>query len=672
MSTLPTCYSVTKRIWARALPLILVFFLSGFYSLAQDYSQTFGKIGWAESELTEYERDKEAEAVVLFDIGKSYFIHAAQGYEIVFERTTRIKVLDESGIKWAEVEIPYYQEGNIYERVYDIQAISYNYTDEGSLEKTPLNVSNTYDEKISEFWKVKKFAVPNVKEGTILEYRYKISSPYKFNLRDWRFQWRIPVVHSEYEVSMIPFYKYAWLLQGANRFDSHISYVDRASTRHVGSVEFNDLVHEYVMKNVPAFANEKFISSINDYIIKLDFQLAEVISTDGTSRPIMTTWEELIEDLDKNSDFGRYIKRSGRTASKLVDIDAQLKKTERERFNFAMDYMKRNFNWSNTYGKYATKSPKDFVNDKYGNSGDMNLFAIGFLQELGIEAQPVIISTRNHGKVKEQYPYLSFFNYVIIKAQVAGETVLSDATEILSLHDQIPTRCINGKGLIIQENKVEWISLEEEDPSEVKTNIHIAWQNEEATEAQIKWSATDYDALYYRNYYTDRQDNLKEKLQSEAYALIDTSIVVANQTDVEQPWELRYKIVDKPMRVKEKVYLAPFFDQVMSDNPLKQKKRTYPVDIVYPQKRSFTTIIDIPEGYRADFIPEDLTMDNSLFSMQYEAKVEADKIRVIFNYHLKKAIYSPNNYARIKYYFSAIADKGNEKIVLTRASAEGS
>lgn len=671
MKTHPTCYSVNSRPLTRRFPLLVVALLLGFISKAQDYSQTFGNIGWPERELTEYAPDKDAEAVVLFDIGRSYFVHTAGSYEIIYERTTRIKVLEESGIKWAEVEIPFYQHGDIYERVYDIQAVSYNY-EEGRLNKTPLDVSNTYNEKVNESWNVKKFAVPNVRKGTILEYRYKISSPYKFNLRDWQFQWRIPVVHSQYEVSMIPFYKYAWLLQGATKFDSHISYVDRTSTRHFGSIEFNDLVNEYVMENVPAFKSEEFISSISDYIIKLDFQLSEVLGTDGSSRPVMTTWEDLIKELSRDKNFGRYVSRSGRQASKVVDIDAQLKKSERERYNFALDYVKRNYNWRNTYGKYATKSPKDFVEDKLGNSADINLFTIGLLQELGIEAYPILISTRGHGKIREQYPYLSFFNYVVVMAKVEGQTLLCDATEVLSLHDQLPVRCINGKGLIIQDDKVEWIALEENQPSEVKTDIHIVWQGEAATKARIVTSATDYDALYYRKYYTDRQDKLKEKLASEAYTLIDSTIAVNNQTEVEKPWELHYAFINQPMQVKEKFFLAPFFDQVMSDNPLKQQERTYPVDLVYPQKRSFTTIIEIPEGYRPDFIPEDLTMDNSLFAMEYKARVKDKQIQVTLNYHLKKSIYQPNNYARMKYYFSAIADKGNEKIVLTKAPAQGS
>ncbi len=70
--------------------------------------------------------DKDAEAVVLFNIGKSRFEQTENFFDIVFERTTRIKILSEAGMKWAEVKIPYAKEENTYEQVYDIEAVSYN------------------------------------------------------------------------------------------------------------------------------------------------------------------------------------------------------------------------------------------------------------------------------------------------------------------------------------------------------------------------------------------------------------------------------------------------------------------------------------------------------------------------------------------------------------------
>src|SRR3972149_4079874 len=172
-----------------------------FTVFPQNYKLEFGQITNEEIQMEYYPKDKDVGAVVICDLGKSYFVgNADGGYNVVFEKRSKIKIFNKAGLPWAEVEIPFYREGNIYEIIYDLEAITWNF-DNGILSKALLDVKNTYDEKLNEYWMVKKFALPNVKEGSVIEYRYKLETPYKFNFRDWEFQLGIPVMYSEYIVS---------------------------------------------------------------------------------------------------------------------------------------------------------------------------------------------------------------------------------------------------------------------------------------------------------------------------------------------------------------------------------------------------------------------------------------------------------------------------------------
>lgn len=652
------------------IQLAIIFcLLIQFRVQGQNYLKEFGKIAKDEIELKEYVLDKDAEAVVLFDIAKSYFDRTESSFDVVFERTTRVKILSEAGIKWAEVEIPFYQEGGIYEKVYDIEAYSYNY-ENALINKTPFNVANTFDEKINNYWNVKKFAIPNVKEGTIIEYKYKINSQYKFNLRDWDFQWRIPIVYSEYEVKMIPFYEYSWLLQGANKFDSQTSYVSQGISRQFGSITFQDMVHKYIMKDIPAFNNEEFITSINDYIIKLDFQLSKIKYPNGATVDIITTWEDMNKELLKHKDFGKYIQKSEKLATKLFNTDSLKLKNNKEKFNLIMEYVKENFNWDKNNGKYASKTPSKLVEEKYGNCADINLFTIGLLNASGIVAKPVLISTRENGKIKYDYPYTHFFNYVIITANVDGENILTDATEILGLNNRIPSRCINDKGLIIQKDKIDWIGLECNFPSQIATDLKIEISNEAIINSSISKNATEYEASYFRNNYTDNIETIKKRLETTEYLIIDTTIVVQNQINKEKPYILTYDQTSKPEFVNEKIYLSPFLNETISDNPLKQKERTYPIDMTYPKQRIFNSTILIPEGYKVDYIPSEQKINNQLFELTYLARSEDNQIIISFDYYFKKSVYSATDYSKIKFYFNEIVKRGNEKIVLARITDE--
>lgn len=633
---------------------------------AQNFSKEYGKIAKDEIELKYYGKDKEAEAVVLFDIGKSYFVNSPVSFDVVFERSTRIKIFTESGIGWAEIAIPFYQEGEIFEKVFEIEAMAYNIENGVVISRTPLDLSNTYVETINKFWKVKKFAIPNVKAGSIIEYRYKINSQYIFNFRDWEFQWKIPVIYSEYEVNMIPFYEYRWLLQGAKKFDYQTSYVSTGLPRYHGSLKFQDMVHKYIMKDVPAFKSEEFITSINDYIIKIDFQLAKVIHANGTSNEVMTSWNKLIDDLLKHSDMGKYIKNAQKIAPKLIPSETLTSKSETEKFNIVLNYVKGNYNWNGINGKYATKSIKKFVEEKHGNCADINLFTIGLLNAFGIESHPVIISTRNNGKVKSSYPFISSFNYVVVLAKVDGVSILTDATEILNLNTRIPKRCINDKGLLIEKGKVEWVGLECLFTSEIITAIEMESIKPDFIDSKSTITATEYDALNFRYFYAEKIDKIKADLNSKGYEFIDSTIKVQNQHNIEEPYILTYLQRISTERINEKIYISPFLNEPISDNPLKQRERSYPVDMTYPQKRVFKSTFMIPDGYKADFLPEPLRVNNQLFELNYFIEVVENRVTVSFDYFFKYSVYPSTDYSKLKYYFDEIVRKGNEKIVLAR------
>jgi len=88
--------------------------------------------------------------------------------------------------------------------------------------------------------------------------------------------------------------------------------------------------------------------------------------------------------------------------------------------------------------------------------------------------------------------------------------------------------------------------------------------------------------------------------------------------------------------------------------------------MVYPKKRIYNSTINIPEGYKVDFISDDYKFNNDLIEFNYTTTIEDKKINIKFNYLFKKSIYSAKDYSKIKFYFKEIVKKGNEKIVLIK------
>lgn len=631
---------------------------------AQNNKYEFGKVSNDDIQYKECPYDKTAEAVVLFDKGESRFVQTENSFMVVYERTTRIKILTKAGVDWAKVEIPIYQSNNIYEKVINLEATAYNFED-GQLTANKLEKESVHEEKLSENWLQKKFAVPNVKVGTVIEYKYAIESEYVFQLRDWEFQWKIPVLYSEYKVSLVPFYQYTFLLQGANKFDEQTSVVSTGLEEQFGNVRYKDMIHTYVMKNLTAFKDEEFITSPRDYIIKLDFQLSKITYADGFQKDIISTWPLLMKDLLGDDNFGKYAAKCEKLASKVFDLKGFSSLTQQQKFDSVLSYVKKNYSWNKKDRKYASKSVKDLMADKFGNSADLNLFAVGLLNGVGVKAYPVLISTRDNGKIKYDYPFLDFFNYVGIKANIDSVSVLSDATDILIANDRLPLNCINDRGLIVQKDKVEWVGLLSRTNSKSRSSLFVHLNDTMSTVGVIL-TAGEYDGLYMRKQYGSDMKKITKYFSDNDYNVADSTVVIKNMENFSNPYSLKFISEFRPERINNKIYLAPFFSEVPKVNPLKQQTRTYPIDMIYSKQRIFNSNIPIPEGYAVEFLPASKKIKNPQFEMEYNATIVGENVNVAFYYSFKQPVYDAADYAKIKTYYNEIISKSNEKIVFVK------
>ncbi|TCN63876.1 DUF3857 domain-containing protein [Acetobacteroides hydrogenigenes] len=645
------------------LGLLLTYLAFG--SNAQNFPHEFGKYCQEEFDMKRYPKDPAAEAVVIYDIGKSRFLYDYRSFSLIFERRMKIKILNKAGLKWAQIAIPYYEENSAFEEIETIQGNTYN-LENGALRRTPLDPKNAFTEKINEHWYERKFAMPDVKEGSIIEIAYTIKSPYLFNLRSWEFQWKIPVIYSEYTTRMTPFYNYIYVFQGAPKFDGFKSYADRSTTERFDGVDYNDMVYEFVMKDLPAFRDESFISSINDYIVKIDFQLASIATTAGAQKNIMTTWDKLVKDMLNEDSFGKYLRNSQDKAKTIVpEFNAGLM-PQMETAKKINLFVKSNYSWNGRNDKFASKSIKEFFLSKTGNAADINLFLTGMLNAAGIESYPVLISTRGHGKIKLDYPFQHFFNSVVTLAYIDNQPILLDATDPLCDFGELPVRCINDKGLVVNKKKTEWATPSGASGSSTLHNITIIpMPDKDTTYQRHRIISTGYDAINYRSQFSSSYSDLKTKILGNFTS--SDSLRQKNLLQIGKPFELSYNVGMTLDQIEDKIIVTPFLNASITENPLKQDSRSYPVDMVYSNTNQFSSTIIIPKGYKLLSKPEDVTVDNPMVNIAYKVEQQGDaSLRVSGRYTFKKDSYPIYEYSDIKFYYKMIVDKFNQKIILQK------
>ena len=195
------------------LPLFFSLLLT-FSVRGQDKSPVkFGKIS-AEDFKTIYTIDSNAHAVVIADIGSSEITGNLKGwFSIEFRHFKRIHILKENAFDLADVEIMLYTEGNNEEELRTIKAHTYNF-ENGKIIETKLDPKKSvYTTPVDKNHLAKKFTLPAVKAGSIIEYEYTINSDFIFNMHPWTFQGDHPCLWSEYNVSMPEFYYYVQMAQ---------------------------------------------------------------------------------------------------------------------------------------------------------------------------------------------------------------------------------------------------------------------------------------------------------------------------------------------------------------------------------------------------------------------------------------------------------------------------
>ena len=305
---------------------------------AQNEPVRFGVIESRDLTAAPFVGDSAASAVVLCDFGRSRLKGQGGGFQVVFERVTRIKILKKPGYEYATVEIPLYHRDDNQEKVSNLRGFTYNLVG-NAVEKIRLETSGAFLEKRTPTVSVQKFTLPNVRVGSVVEFAYILTSDFLFNFQDWTFQRDIPVRWSEYRVSIPSFYHYKILYQSAQAFAVNKATVGStnlvldnkipsggglSSGQTTGSLTISAPTeeHTWALRDVAAFGEEPFMTTAGDYMARLDFELTGEQWPDAPYHDLTGTWEKINAALLADEDFGGRLGHIGFMQDQLQGLAA--------------------------------------------------------------------------------------------------------------------------------------------------------------------------------------------------------------------------------------------------------------------------------------------------------------------------------------------------------------
>ena len=644
----------------------------------------FGKISKKELQEKFNPLDSSASATYLYKYRKTFFEYRQDiGFELITEIHERVKIYNQEGFEYATEAISLYKSNSSKEKVTSLKAYTYNLID-GKIEDIKLKNDGVFKTETSKYRNETKFTMPNIKEGSIVEYKYRITSPFFHNVDEFQFQHAIPIKKLEAEFQAPEYYNFRVNVKGflliipkvENRRDkitftnkNRSGYNNTTTTFSSSDLEFTKIVALYNLENIPALKEEPYVNNINNYRASAKYELSYTKLPNSIIKYYSSTWEDVVKTIYENSRFGAELNKSGYYRD---DINALINTVSdpNKRMAIIFNFVKSKVKWNEYYGKYTNNGVKKAYKEQVGNVAEINLMLTSMLRHAGLNANPVLVSTRRNGI--PLFPTREGYNYVISCVELSTGKVLLDATNKYGSPNILPYRVLNWEGRIIKKSGTSsLISLYPEKNSKTTTMMLANLSEDGSLTGRLRQVKTNHLALAYRNKYDNTdQDDFIENLENKYDGLEVSDFDITYLEDLTIPIVEIYKfaIDSQADIIGDKIYFSPLFFLKSKENPFKLEKREFPVDFGYPSTSLYRLTISLPEGYKVESLPkaEVFVLPEKIGVFKYNLTHSKLSIQLLIETKINSAIISSLYYEKLKEYFNKLIEKENEQIVLIK------
>ncbi len=647
-------------------------------------SWDFGDIPKEQLTMEIYEKDSTASAVVLFDVGEFY---VDEKLELHYKRHTRFKILTDDGLDVGDIAI-LFREDNPEQRISKLKAETSYIDSNGKVKKTKLGRKDKFENKLTDNWTELKFTAPGLRKGAVFEYSYEMKSESPVDVPDWYFQRDIPVIWSELSARIPEWFTYLPYRRSYHPFfvdsqekytavanlqytvvDNSDFYLARQKEYKTQRLDYVGTHYNFAMKDVPALTHEPYMKARVDYLAQIRFQLASVQFPQQLPRPILKTWPALVELLDESNSYGKRL-RSSSTLKKRSEEIAGNKETELEKMIAIYDHVSQTMDWDNRYSTYVDESLDKLYKEGTGNSTEINFILIQMLRDAGVEAYPIVMSTREHGEIISIYPILDQFNHTLALVKADGINYLLDAKNENRPYTMLPTSALNGSGLIIQSKNIDnWVNIVNATPNSSVNILSLNVGEQGELTGSLNTKSSGYFALEDRAIFEakDPEEAIKNSIFVDQNGLSIDSLY-AKEVDRTEPYQYGVDFSYENDANSDVVYINPLKVETISSNPFKKKERTYPVDYEYTFSKSVLISMFINQNWMVEEALESkaykLPNDSGMFYRLVQ--VQGSTISIRYTFSITKPRISPSEYEALRQFYEDVANSNTERIVLKK------
>lgn len=608
--------------------------------------EKWGEVSREILQMKVFDRDSSADAIILFNKGE---ITVHQDFTILYRVHQRIKILNKEGQKLATMVIPFHSDMS---KILELKAQTIQPSGE------ILKVREIFDEKVKDITIAKKIVFPGAEPGSVIEFCFEMLIFQALKPPTWFFQSEYYTLKSEL----------TFRIQHGFLFNA--DYLKPVELKIEPEEEETPLyrIYKWVLVEIPPFEKEPFMLPPIHYLTSVKFSFKE-----------FHQWYAHIGFAETWSEYNRMMLKN---IQKFFDADNQISKiltaleldslTDADKIRKIYNFVLKKIKGYPVYTMGFHQPASRILKAKEAIQSDKNLLLLYLLRSAGIDASPIVLSSREHGFVNPAHPDIDSFDRLLVYANSNGKPFLLCPNDSLIPFSLVDPENLVDVGYLIKEDQGRFINLREfrkKSTIIVQSTVELDEEGNMTGESKIRYE--DYHALAMRRKL--QQMTLEELAkgilqQPMLHAEID-SVVCKNQNEYDQPFyiTIKYHVPGYIDLSSDQPFMKIPFITAIPSNLFNQEKRKYAVVFDFPEEIREVINLTIPEKWTFMELP---TGNMAAFpgAINYETKKEShdNHLIVIRQFRRVRDEFSVQEYHQLKNVYAKCVNYDQYPLILKR------
>ncbi|MBQ0085547.1 MAG: DUF3857 domain-containing protein [Prevotella sp.] len=633
----------------------------------------WGKPTMEEMEFSGVSNEPDANAIVLYAERKVEYESSKNFFDVIYEIKKRVKILKSDGKNEANISIDYHSSSSSKELIYKLKASSFNMVN-GKMVETKTKGSDVVTEQITDTWMRKKFTIPKVQEGSIIEYQYTIKSENCYSIRMWYAQEDIPVLYSKYDISIPEYFEFNLAAYGMEPMEHQHStenrvynFYERGTVYNYRTIDNRDV---FVCKNLPSLKEDPYIWNLNDFRNGVSAELRSIMLPGSIKTNYSNTWEKVDEMLLKEDGFGGQLKNSIPLKDEMVAMGIDTISDKIRKITAAYSLLKSKIKWNGDYSLWSESSNKALKVGS-GSNADINFLFINMMNGLRINAYPVVMAKRSDKMLPYTHASIKDLTTMIVAIETEpNKYVYIDGSVEYGYIDVLPeVLLVNRARIINTKDGDKWVNLQKLTKNRDK-NIIMANLSEDGHIVGT-WSRmlTGNIAALKKRQFKMAKDSM-EYINNKA---VDAEITITNakltgHTNFSPTMTEEISFTAEANASDDMIYVNPMIIPDSKTSPFIKEERKLPVEFPFTWNNIYNVQLTIPDNYSVEETPQALTVStpDKNITCQIITTVIDNKIITSYRFNLDSLLYTAAEYPQLKQIFDMVTEKMNSTIVLKK------